>query len=266
MSSMSRLWGRFLSQGTRAVEVVVAKAARNVHSGKTYTAGVDGGAGRDVAFHVKKQLGQGVFGVVYDVQLGKATREFRRAHPDLFLPSGEPRKDLVIKFANDVHLPSDIDPFKKALNDEVVATKTAEDFAHGRLHYPETLFVGGGKQPFIIKRKLTSSPITKLARGPEGLEPKVEAAILRDVYQPALAIKTETGGKKALDIKADNIFYDAKTDRAEMVEITWLPLGLRSFFFQPGEGAYLDYVRAAKRPDATAVPERQERAAPNLWA
>ncbi len=226
-----------LSQG------VVNLFARDRYLAQVIGVGIDGKAGQDFVFEVSDFVGSGVFGAVHKIKIISMSEKGRSAFSHL-LVNGQFRDDLIVKFPHNVPLLkylSSEDMFKKTVlreSDELEKLKDiVEEFNQ---EAADILLTGKTETPFLIKKFLKADSVQDLAKVQNQLTEEQVLALERDIFKMAEKVLQKLGAN--LDIKAENVAWDASQKRFVMYELS-LKQG-KSFFLNNGFKGYLDYFKS----------------------
>lgn len=231
------------SMTTSLEEFLVNLIARDAFVGKKISVDLNGNPGSDVEFLVEKHVGAGFFGVVHRIKIISLSSEAKAKFPS-FMQNGNYRSDLVVKFPHHVPLLNALPRFnifdqsiiKEA--DEINKIKdivTAFDQAGA-----DILFAGRGKNPFLIKQFVTASSVQNLAKNSTQLNAEQLTALKRDIFD--LAKKVEERLQLDLDIKAENIAWDAVHKRFIMYEMS-IKAKTTGFYIKDGFDGYKNYFQ-----------------------
>lgn len=229
------------SKITSFEEFFVGLIARDEYFGKVVSVGLDGNPGNDIVFSVEKYIGSGFFGVVHKIKIQSMSQEARLKFPSL-IQGGNFRGDLVVKFPHHVpllnRLPS-LNIFDQSILkesdelDKIKSIVTAFEQSGA-----DILFSGRGGNPFLIKQFVTASSIQSLAKGATKLSEEQKIALKRDIFDMAVMVDRKI--KMDLDIKAENVAWDAENKRFIMYEMG-MKTKTTGFYIKDGFDGYLNY-------------------------
>ena len=212
----------------------------NKYEGQTVSIGADGNPGTDLVMKVEGFIGSGMNGVVYRMKIVKVSEAGKRAFPGI-LENGVPRTDLVIKFPHNVpyiNLLGLTDNYTTSIRREREEYELLKNLVADFDQKESAILATGelGKKSFLVKPFVKAKSIGSLAKTMTSLSPEQIAALDRDIYQMALHVKEKSG--LILDIKAENIGWDAENKRWVMFELSTRNVDM---YTQNGFDAYLTY-------------------------
>ncbi len=236
-----KLKSYLMSKITTLEEFFVNLIARDEYLGKAISVNLDGEPGEDLVLQVTDFIGSGFFGVVHKVKVVSMSDAAKIKYRKLIGENGY-RDDLVVKFPHNVPLLNrfpEANIFDRTIlkeNDEIKDLKEIIDqFDQSAA---DIIAAGNEQKPFLLKQLVKADSIQSLSKLGVKLTKEQETALKRDIFEMAMVVSKKM--RLDLDIKAENVAWDAVNKRFIMYELS-IKSKATGFYIRNGFEGYLNY-------------------------